>query len=140
MKKNPGNIIGAACLVSVAYWRRGTSVCQYIGAPSHPAPLLMAHQTKKMHKNVRILSRQGGGIIRCANNICTLIGPKGVGGGGVGFILACLLEDRTNKFKKRGGPSSSVRLAYFHTNRLLIELYQQETEIRCRKDDGFIKK
>ncbi len=28
----------------------------------------------------------------------------------------------------------------FHTNRLLIELYKQETEIRCRKDDGFIKK
>jgi hypothetical protein len=34
----------------------------------------------------------------------------------------------------------SVRLAYFHTNRLLIELYKQETEKRCRKDDGFIKK
>jgi hypothetical protein len=32
-----------------------------------------------------------------------------------------------------------VRLAYFRTNRLLIELYQQETEIRCRKDDGPIK-
>ncbi len=31
-------------------------------------------------------------------------------------------------------------LAYFHTNRLLIELYKQETEIRCRKDDGPIKK
>jgi hypothetical protein len=33
-----------------------------------------------------------------------------------------------------------VRLAYFHTNRLLTELYKQETEIRCRKDDGNIKK
>ncbi len=40
---------------------------------------------------------------------------------------------------KRGAPNSSVRLAYFHTNRLLIELYKQETEIRCRKDDGNIK-
>jgi hypothetical protein len=34
------------------------------------------------------------------------------------------------KFKKRGAPNGSVRLAYFHTNRLLIELYKQETEIR----------
>jgi hypothetical protein len=34
----------------------------------------------------------------------------------------------------------SVRLAYFHTNRLLIELYKQETEICCRKHDDFIKK
>ncbi len=41
---------------------------------------------------------------------------------------------------KKGAPNSSVRLAYFHTNRLLIELYKQETEIRCRKDDGNIKK
>jgi hypothetical protein len=32
-----------------------------------------------------------------------------------------------------------VRLAYFHTNRLLIELNQPETEIHCRKDDGPIK-
>ena len=30
-------IIGAPCLVSIAYWRRGTSVCQYIGVlwPPH---------------------------------------------------------------------------------------------------------
>ncbi len=33
-----------------------------------------------------------------------------------------------------------MRLTYFHTNRLLIELNQQETEIRCKKDDGPIKK
>ncbi len=32
-----------------------------------------------------------------------------------------------------------MRLAYFHTNRLLIEFYQQEMEIRCKKDDGPIK-
>jgi hypothetical protein len=43
-------------------------------------------------------------------------------------------------FKKRGAPNISVRLAYFHTNRLLIELNQPEKEIRCRKDDGPIKK
>jgi hypothetical protein len=41
---------------------------------------------------------------------------------------------------KRGAPNSLVRFAYFHTNRLLIELYKQETEIRCIKDDGNIKK
>ncbi len=41
---------------------------------------------------------------------------------------------------KRGALNSLVRLAYFHTNCLLIELYKQETEIRCRKDDSHIKK
>jgi hypothetical protein len=35
-------IIGALCLVGIAYWRRGTSVRQYIGAPMPPAPLLLA--------------------------------------------------------------------------------------------------
>jgi hypothetical protein len=34
--------------------------------------------------------------------------------------------------------NSSVRLAYFHTNRLLTGLYR--TEIRWRKDDNRIKK
>ncbi len=34
----------------------------------------------------------------------------------------------------------SVRLAYFHTNCLLIELYKQEMEIRCRKKDNKVKK
>ncbi len=36
--------------------------------------------------------------------------------------------------------NSSVRLAYFHTNRLLTGLYKTETEIRGRKDDNKIKK
>jgi hypothetical protein len=31
---------------------------------------------------------------------------------------------------KRSGPNSSVRLAYFQANRLLTDLYKQETEIR----------
>jgi hypothetical protein len=61
-----------------------------------------------MHKNVRILSRQGGGII-CANNICTLIGPKG-GGGGVHTSLP--ISGPNKQIKKRGGPNSSVLLAY----------------------------
>jgi hypothetical protein len=37
-KKN----IGAQCLVSIAYWQRGTSVRQYIGVAMPPAPLLLA--------------------------------------------------------------------------------------------------
>jgi hypothetical protein len=36
--------------------------------------------------------------------------------------------------------NSSVRLAYFHSNRLLTDLYKKETEIRWRKDDNKIKK
>jgi hypothetical protein len=53
-KKN----IGTLCLVSIAYWRRGTSVRQYIGGSMCPPPLLLADRTQKMHRNVRILSRQ----------------------------------------------------------------------------------
>jgi hypothetical protein len=34
------------------------------------------------------------------------------------------------KFIKSGGPNISVRLAYFHDNRLFTGLYKQETEIR----------
>jgi hypothetical protein len=40
------------------------------------------------------------------------------------------IGDQNKKIKKRGGPNSSVRLAYFQANRLLTELYKQETEIR----------
>jgi hypothetical protein len=43
-------IIGSLCLVSIAYWRRGTSVRQYIGGPMSPAPLLLADRTQKMYK------------------------------------------------------------------------------------------
>jgi hypothetical protein len=39
------NFIGALCLVSIAYWRRGTWVRQYIGALMHPAPLLLAQRS-----------------------------------------------------------------------------------------------
>ncbi len=64
------NIIGAQCLVSIAYWRRGTSVRQY------------PHRL----------------TVRCASPI------------------------------------------FIPTNRLLNELYKQETGIRWRKDDGYVKK
>ncbi len=69
------NIIGAQCLVSIAYWRRGTSV-----RPTF-----------------------------------TSVRPT--------FTSV----------------NSSVRPAYFHTNRFLTGLYKTETEIRSRKDDNEIK-
>jgi hypothetical protein len=40
------------------------------------------------------------------------------------------MADRTEEVIKSGGPNSSVRLTYFQANRLLTELYKQETEIR----------
>jgi hypothetical protein len=36
------NFIGALCLVIIAYWRRGTSVRQYIGAPRAPCANILA--------------------------------------------------------------------------------------------------
>jgi hypothetical protein len=35
-------IIGSLFQVSIAFWRRETSVRQYIGVPMSPAPLLLA--------------------------------------------------------------------------------------------------
>jgi hypothetical protein len=46
------------------------------------------------------------------------------------MVSHLLLADRTEEVKKRGGPNSSVRLAYFQANRQLTELYKQETEVR----------
>jgi hypothetical protein len=43
--KHDLNIIGAQSLFSIAYWRRGTSVRQYIGAPVPLAPLLLAYRS-----------------------------------------------------------------------------------------------
>ncbi len=82
---------------------------------------------------------------------CTFLTP----GGGKGYPLPVHTAGRCGGGKeytlhahttivlenlKRGAPNSGVRLAYFHTNLLIIELYKQKTEIRCRKDDGNIKK
>ncbi len=39
-----------------------------------------------------------------------------------------------------GGPNISMRLAYFHPDRLLTGLYKQETEIPWSKDDSNINK
>ena len=77
---------------------------QYIGAQMPPAPLLMAHRTQKIDKLVRY---------KVHIKITKIISHH-------------LLAGRT----KRSGLNISVRLAYFHTSRLLTGLYIEETEIR----------
>ncbi len=52
----------------------------------------------------------------------------------------CLLAERDIGAPIFTLANSLVRLAYFHTNRLLTGLYKTETEIRWRKDDNKIKK
>ncbi len=93
-------------LASVAFWRRRTSVRQFIGAPKPPAPLLMAHRTQKMHKNVRIRSRQGEGIIRCANN---------------GYKIAFLLADRTVRCASPIFKPIAYKLSYTNWKRKYVE-------------------
>jgi hypothetical protein len=94
------------------YWHTDAPRATSIGAPMPPAPIVLAHQKRN---NLHV------------NNASVTSFTSPIGG-------------PNPKNLKRGAPNSSVRLAYFHTNRLLIELYKQETEIRCRKDDGNIKK
>jgi hypothetical protein len=69
----------------------------------------------------------------CANSVSTLKKeqPARQHAGGVEAYILHVSIRRTEQF---GAPP------YFQTNRLLIELYKQETEIDCRKDDGNIKK
>jgi hypothetical protein len=142
-------------MVSIAYWRRGTSVRQYIGASMPPAPLLLAdrwftHRVGRVpsfspvvgigtpptpHPQVRMPPFGSGGR-------GTLAGERG--GGRVPIptrrhTLWYSVNICTLWLKKRGGPNSSERLAYFQANRLLTELYKQETEICRRKDNGHIK-
>ena len=64
-------------------------------------------------------------IFFCVRSAITI----GAGGFGAPIVLADYKED--DWFRAHTN---------FHTNRLLIELYKQETEIRCRKDEGPIKK
>ena len=87
---------------------------QYIGARKHPAPIGVAVRTGK--KNLR-----------------NIIGAHVSG-------QRCLLAEGDIGAPIFTSTNSSVRLAYFHTNRLLFGLYKQETEILRRKDDGNIKK
>ncbi len=70
----------------------------------------------------------GGGGHRCANILAHRCPPRHY-------------YWRTDGFTSPiGWQNSSVRLAYFQANRLLTELYKQETEIHWRKDDSHIKK
>ncbi len=52
----------------------------------------------------------------------------------------CLLAEGDIDAQIPTSVNSSVRLTYFHTNRLLNELYKQETEICSRKYVDYIKK
>jgi hypothetical protein len=46
------------------------------------------------------------------------------------LLNVIIMRGHHRNFKKRSGPNISVRLTYFHSNRLLVGLYKQETEIR----------
>jgi hypothetical protein len=131
------------------YWRTDTPCANSISAPKPPAPILMADRTQKMDKNVRILNRQGGEIIRCANNMFIyILKPTNESNvlahfswhvEGLKMVLSkvhiylehhSIINHVTSFTSPIGGPNISVRLAYFHPNRLLTGLYKQETEIR----------
>ncbi len=88
------------------------SVRHYIGAPMSPsvAPIIFNYVFPDFF-SCSVRHYYWRRVHQCANSI-----------GGLEVRLLC-----------------SVHLAYFQANRLLIELYKQETEIRGRKDDGPIK-
>jgi hypothetical protein len=121
-----------------------TSVRPYIGAPTDP-PCANSISGLKKKQTACQQCLWCGGIHPARFTLlaverdthCTFILLAGVV---VERNTPCTPTLLVLKIFKRGAPSSSLRLVYFHTNRLLIELYKQETEIRCRKDDGNIKK
>ncbi len=131
-KKNEKIFIGALCLVTIAYWRRGTSVRQYIGAQMYPAPLLLAHRstlhahTTSVRKGfTRVGAQMYPAPLLLAHRSTLHAHTTSVR---KGFTLRFfnIMYSFTSPI---GGPKISVRLAYFHPNRLLTVLYKQETEI-----------
>ncbi len=68
---------------------------KYIGAPMHPAPLLLAHRST-LHAQITSVGKEY--TFRFFNIMYSFTSPI-------------------------GGPNISVRFTYFHPNRLLIELY-----------------
>ena len=107
-----------------------------------PAPIVMADRTRKKNYRLTVSGKDcllaegdiGAPIYwrndppcslkkkQPAHQLCWWCG---------GICISCTFQ--------RGAQNSSVRPAYFHTNRLLIELYKQETEIRCRKTTATLK-
>ncbi len=69
---------------------------------------------------------------RCANNFFFLFGPQ--------LLLAQGTSVRQWYWRIISKMIVFCAPHHFHTNCLLTELYKQETEICCRKDDGNIKK
>ncbi len=82
-------------------WPSSLQSANTIGAPMSPAPIVMADRTRKKHNLYywRTVSGQH-----------------------------CLLAERDISAPISTSVNSSVRLTYFHTNRLLNELYKQEME------------
>ncbi len=75
---------------------------------------------------------------RCANILAYWCPPLHYYWRTDGFTSPIGRQNKRSK-KKRGGPNSLVHFTYFQANRLLTELYKQETEMRWRKADGHIK-
>jgi hypothetical protein len=86
-------------------------VRQYIGAPMHPVPLLLAHRSTLHDHNTSV---RKGYTPRFFNIMYSFTSPI-------------------------GGPNISVRLAYFHPNRLFTVLYKQETEYVEEKTTATLK-
>jgi hypothetical protein len=106
-----------------------------IGGGGHLCANILAHRsTGPQRRQCARLSLQSSELGPQPLNPHVSVSPPFLPGGG----HTCLQERgwvgsqywRTDKKKlKRGGPNISVRLAYFHPNRLLTGLYTQETEI-----------
>jgi hypothetical protein len=101
-----------------------------IGAPMHPAPIEVADRTRKKNYWRTVPGKDcllAEGDIGVPIYWRTDAPPPSITI--VPMVSHLLFADRTKNLK-RGGTNSSVCLAYFQANRLLTELYKQETEIR----------
>jgi hypothetical protein len=98
-------------LVTIAYWRRGTSVRQYTGAPMHLTPLLLAHRSS-LHANTTNVRKE------------------------YTFRFFNIMNNFTSPI---GGQNISVLLAYFHPNRLLTGLYNRKRKYVEEKTTATLK-
>ncbi len=143
------------CLVSIAYWRRGTW-CANIFAHRCPPPHYYWRTDTPCTKSISPVVRIGTPNPLTRRWVCPppplvpggthLLAGEGVGGvpiqgdrhcGTLGIYhvtsFTSPIGGPNKKIEKGGGPKISVRLNYFHPNRLLTGLFKQETEILWRK-------
>ena len=104
----------------------------------HPAPIGVADQTRKKFYWLTVLGQH---YLLAEGDIGAPIywrtdAPLAITNG----APSTLQYNVTSLTSPIGGPNISVRLAYFHPNRLLTGLYKQETEICWGKDDSNIQK